>query len=82
MDVARAPMGYRDVPSGRASVAGEFVRVARLHRARMSGQAFLVTSLAFERSDSPEGAKQKISADSERRVTPKQEATGFPRSRE
>ncbi|SFE02280.1 hypothetical protein SAMN05216577_15524, partial [Pseudomonas citronellolis] len=39
MDVARAPMGYRDVPSGRASVAGEFVRVARLHRARMSGQA-------------------------------------------
>jgi len=39
MDVARAPMGYRDVPSG-ASVAGEFARVARLHRARMSGQAF------------------------------------------
>jgi len=82
MDVARAPMGYRDVPSGRASVAGEFVRVARLCRARMSGQAFLVPFVAFDKRDSPEGAKQKISADSERRVTPKQELSGCPRSRE
>ena len=80
MDVARAPMGYRDVPSGRASVAGEFARVARLHRARMSGQAFLVTFCGgglppFDKSDSPEGAKQKISADSERRATPSPQAT-------
>jgi len=71
MDVARAPMGYRDVPSGRASVAGEFVRVARLHRARMSGQAFLVTFVATDKSDSPEGAKQETSTHSERRATPK-----------
>ena len=79
MDVARAPMGYRDVPSGRASVAGEFVRVARLCRARMSGQAFLVTSLAFERSDSPEGAKQDGRANSERRRNTQAKATGlFP----
>ncbi len=59
MDVARAPMGYRDVPSGRASVAGEFARVARLHRARMSGQAFLVTFVATDKSDSPEGRNKK-----------------------
>ena len=79
MDVARAPMGYRDVPSGWASVAGEFVRVARLCRARMSGQAFLVTSLAFERSDSPEGAKQDGRANSERRRNTQAKATGlFP----
>ncbi len=79
MDVARAPMGYRDVPSGRASVAGEFVRVARLCRARMSGQAFLVTSLAFERSDSPEGAKQDGRANSELRRNTQAKAAGlFP----
>ncbi|KES24777.1 hypothetical protein FG99_09340 [Pseudomonas sp. AAC] len=79
MDVARAPMGYRDVPSGRASVAGEFARVARLHRARMSGQAFLVPFVAIDKRDSPEGAKREMSADSERRVTPSKKATGlFP----
>ena len=77
-----SPAGYRDVPSGRASVAGEFVRVARLYRARMLGQAFLVPFVAFDKRDSPEGAKQKISADSERRATPKQDVSGFPRSRE
>ncbi len=83
MDVARAPMGYRDVPSGRASVAGEFARVARLHRARMAGQAFLVTFVAFDKSDSPEGAKQKTSEQSERRATPKPNVFfGFRRSRE
>ena len=82
MDVARAPMGYRDVPSGRASVAGEFARVARLCRARMSGQAFLVPFVATDKRDSPEGAKQKISADSVRRATPSKKAAGFPRSRE
>ena len=51
MDVARAPMGYRDVPSGRASVAGEFARVARLHRARMRGKPFwfLFAGVAFHR---------------------------------
>ncbi|MCP1654350.1 hypothetical protein J2T45_001934 [Pseudomonas citronellolis] len=51
MDVARAPMGYRDVPSGRASVAGEFVRVARLYRARMRGKPFwfLFAGVAFHR---------------------------------
>ena len=51
MDVARAPMGYRDVPSGRASVAGEFVRVARLRRARMRGKPFwfLFAGVAFHR---------------------------------
>ena len=81
MDVARAPMGYRDVPSGRASVAGEFARVARLHRARMSGQAFLVPFVAIDKRDSPEGAKQKISADSVRRATPSPHATGLPHSR-
>jgi hypothetical protein len=75
MDVARAPMGYRDVPSGRASVAGEFVRVARLHRARMSGQAFLVPFCGgglppIDKRDSPEGAKQETSEHSERRATP------------
>ena len=79
MDVARAPMGYRDVPSGRASVAGEFARVARLCRARMAGQAFLVPFVAFDKRDSPEGAKQDGRADSERRATPSPHATGlFP----
>ena len=67
MDVARAPMGYRDVPSGRASVAGEFVRVARLCRARMAGQAFLVPFVAIDKRDSPEGAKHDGRADSVRR---------------
>jgi len=76
MDVARAPMGYRDVPSGRASVAGEFARVARLHRARMSGQAFLVPFVAFDKRDSPEGAKQETSTHSVRRATPSPQATG------
>ncbi len=60
-----SPAGYRDVPSGRASVAGEFVRVARLHRARMLGQAFLVPFVAFDKRDSPEGAKQKTSEHAE-----------------
>ncbi|KES22146.1 hypothetical protein FG99_22385 [Pseudomonas sp. AAC] len=79
MDVARAPMGYRDVPSGRASVAGEFARVARLHRARMSGQAFLVPFVATDKRDSPEGAKQEGRADSVRRRNTQAEATGlFP----
>ena len=84
MDVARAPMGYRDVPSGRASVAGEFARVARLHRARMSGQAFLVPFCGgglppIDKRDSPEGAKQETSEHSERRATPKQDVSGlFP----
>ena len=80
MDVARAPMGYRDVPSGRASVAGEFARVARLCRARMSGQAFLVPFVAFDKRDSPEGAKQDGRADSVRRRNTQAKATGFPRS--
>ena len=79
MDVARAPMGYRDVPSGRASVAGEFVRVARLCRARMAGQAFLVPFVAFDKRDSPEGAKQDGRADSVRRRNTQATATGlFP----
>ncbi|SDL00242.1 hypothetical protein SAMN05216189_10631, partial [Pseudomonas delhiensis] len=70
-----SPDQHRDVLSGRASVAGEFARVARLHRARMSGQAFLVTFCGgglppFDKSDSPEGAKQKTSEHSERRATP------------
>ncbi len=76
MDVARAPMGYRDVPSGRAFVAGEFVRVARLCRARMAGQAFLVPFVAIDKRDSPEGAKQDGRADSERRVTPSPKPLG------
>ncbi|GLU41326.1 hypothetical protein Pssp01_54190 [Pseudomonas sp. NBRC 100443] len=79
MDVARAPMGYRDVPSGRASVAGEFARVARLCRARMSGQAFLVPFVATDKRDSPEGAKQDGRADSVRRRNTQAKATGlFP----
>jgi len=77
MDVARAPMGYRDVPSGRASVAGEFVRVARLCRARMSGQAFLVPFVAIDKRDSPEGAKRETSKHSVRRATPSPQATGL-----
>ena len=77
-----SPAGYRDVPSGRASVAGEFARVARLYRARMLGQAFLVPFVAFDKRDSPEGAKQKISADSVRRRNTQAKAAGFPRSRE
>ena len=46
-----SPAGYRDVPSGRASVAGEFARVARLHRARMRGKPFwfLFAGVAFHR---------------------------------
>ncbi|GLU37465.1 hypothetical protein Pssp01_15580 [Pseudomonas sp. NBRC 100443] len=77
MDVARAPMGYRDVPSGRASVAGEFARVARLCRARMSGQAFLVPFVAFDKRDSPEGAKQDGRANSVRRRNTQAKATGL-----
>ena len=77
MDVARAPMGYRDVPSGRASVAGEFARVARLHRARLSGQAFLVPFVAFDKRDSPEGAKQDGRANSVRRRNTQAKATGL-----
>ena len=76
-----SPAGYRDVPSGRASVAGEFVRVARLCRARMSGQAFLVPFVAFDKRDSPEGAKPETSEHSVRRATPSPQVTGFPRSR-
>ncbi|CDF87032.1 hypothetical protein PKB_5727 [Pseudomonas knackmussii B13] len=38
-----SPDLYRDVLSGRASGAGEFVRVARLHRARMVGHRPLPT---------------------------------------
>jgi len=46
-----SPVGYRDVSSGRASVAGEFARVARLHRARMRGKPFwfLFAGVAFHR---------------------------------
>ncbi|AMO77334.1 hypothetical protein PcP3B5_39240 [Pseudomonas citronellolis] len=78
MDVARAPMGYRDVPSGRASVAGEFARVARLHRARMSGQAFLVPFVAFDKRDSPEGAKQETSEHAEAAQThPNKKSLGY-----
>ncbi|ANI14910.1 hypothetical protein A9C11_13325 [Pseudomonas citronellolis] len=84
MDVARAPMGYRDVPSGRASVAGELARVARLHRARMAGQAFLVPFCGgglppTDKRDSPEGAKQDGRANSERRRNTQAKAAGlFP----
>ena len=82
MDVARAPMGYRDVPSGRASVAGEFARVARLCRARMSGQAFLVPFCGgglppTDKRDSPEGAKQDGRANSVRRRNTQAKATGL-----
>uniref|UniRef100_UPI001C47160F hypothetical protein n=1 Tax=Pseudomonas sp. RW407 TaxID=2202894 RepID=UPI001C47160F len=65
-----SPDQHRDVLSGRASVAGEFVKVARLHRARMSGQAFWLLWGDCQ-SDSPEGAKQETSTHSERRATPK-----------
>ena len=44
-----------------------------------AGQAFLVPFVAFDKRDSPEGAKQEISADSVRRGTPKQDVSGlFP----
>ena len=59
MDVARAPMGYRDVPSGRASVAGEFVRVARLHRARMRGKPFWFLLWRLTKGTRPRGRNEK-----------------------
>ena len=59
MDVARAPMGYRDVPSGRASVAGEFVRVARLHRARMRGKPFWFLLWRLTKVTRPRGRNKK-----------------------
>ena len=59
MDVARAPMGYRDVPSGRASVAGEFARVARLHRARMRGKPFWFLLWRLTKGTRPRGRNER-----------------------
>ena len=80
MDVARAPMGYRDVPSGRASVAGEFARVARLHRARMRGKPFWFLLWRLTKGTRPRGRNKKYPSTPKRRVTPKQEVSG-PRVR-
>jgi len=87
--MSREPRGLQGRTLGggrlvRASVAGEFARVARLYRARMSGQAFLVLFCGgglppFDKRDSPEGAKPETSEHSERRATPKQDVSGlFP----
>ncbi len=67
-----SPAGYRDVPSGRASVAGEFVRVARLHRARMRGKPFwfLFAGVAFHRltkGTRPRGRNKKHPSTPKRR---------------
>ena len=85
MDVARAPMGYRDVPSGRASVAGGIREGSPAPSGPYAGQAFLVPFCGgglppFDKRDSPEGAKQDGRADSVRRRNTQAKATGFPRS--
>ena len=82
MDVARAPMGYRDVPSGRASVAGEFARVARLHRARMRGKPFwfLFAGVAFHRltkGTRPRGRNKKVGQTRGGAETPKPRQLGY-----
>ena len=70
MDVARAPMGYRDVPSGRASVAGEFVRVARLHRARMRGKPFWFLLWRLTKGTRPRGRNKTFPNTPKRRGNP------------
>ena len=80
MDVARAPMGYRDVPSGRASVAGEFVRVARLHRARMRGKPFWFL-FRLTKGTRPRGRNKNLRRLGAARYT-KPPSHWFPRSRE
>jgi len=80
MDVARAPMGYRD-----AGLRGGGIREGSpAPSGPYAGQAFLVPFCGgglppIDKRDSPEGAKQKISADSVRRAIPKQDVSGlFP----
>ena len=84
MDVARAPMGYRDVPSGRASVAGEFARVARLHRARMRGKPFWFLLWRLTKGTRPRGRNKKSpqTRSGALHQTPNPKVSGFPRSRE
>ena len=67
-----SPAGYRHVPSGRASVAGEFVRVARLRRARMRGKPFwfLFAGVAFHRltkGTRPRGRNERYPSTPKRR---------------
>ena len=54
-----SPAGYRDVPSGRASVAGEFARVARLCRARMRGKPFWFLLWRLTKGTRPRGRNKK-----------------------
>ncbi|MCP1641716.1 hypothetical protein J2T41_001315 [Pseudomonas citronellolis] len=77
-----SPAGYRDVPSGRASVAGEFVRVARLHRARMRGKPFWFLLWRLTKGTRPRGRNKKSPQTRCGAVHPNKKAAGFPRSRE
>ncbi|MCP1640742.1 hypothetical protein J2T41_000336 [Pseudomonas citronellolis] len=77
MDVARAPMGYRDVPSGRASVAGEFVRVARLYRARMRGKPFWFLLWRLTKGTRPRGRNKTVGQTRSGAETPKPRQLGF-----
>ncbi|CDF87049.1 hypothetical protein PKB_5744 [Pseudomonas knackmussii B13] len=67
MDVAKATISTRTYCRGGPPGAWGCAREVRLRRTRMSGQAFLVTSLrfgspTFERSDSPRGETRSIRA--------------------
>ncbi|MCY1447492.1 hypothetical protein D9M71_641180 [compost metagenome] len=64
MDAARASSG-QGRPVDACLRNNDGAREPRRSRGRMMGQAFLVTSLAFERSNSPEGAKQGNSGNTE-----------------
>ena len=77
MDVARAPMGYRDVPSGRASVAGEFARVARLHRARMRGKPFWFLLWRLTKGTRPRGRNKTVGQTRSGAETPKPRQLGY-----
>ena len=77
MDVARAPMGYRDVPSGRASVAGEFARVARLHRARMRGKPFWFLLWRLTKGTRPRGRNKTVGQTRCGAETPKPRQLGY-----
>ncbi|MDH4558443.1 hypothetical protein E8F11_25275 [Pseudomonas sp. BN417] len=61
MDAARGVWGH-GWPLTPCPRSNDGARGPRRSRGRMQGRAFLVTSLAFERSDSPGRAKQKPEA--------------------
>ena len=75
-----SPAGYRDVPSGRASVAGEFVRVARLCRARMRGKPFWFLLWRLTKGTRPRGRNKKAGQTRSGAETPKPRQLGYPPS--